>query len=124
MAARIPSFALAACLALAASAPAPAPAAELALLMIRQDGCGYCLQWDREIGAVYPKTGEGRTAPLRETDFRGPLPEGVSLERPAAFTPTFILLADGAEIGRMEGYPGEAFFWGLLGKMIAETGHE
>lgn len=34
------------------------------------------------------------------------------------YTPTFILLEDGQEVGRIEGYPGEGFFWGLLGKML------
>ncbi len=113
-------------LALAASLvlPGTVRAADLSLLMIRQEGCAYCRQWDDEIGPVYPKTPEGRAAPLREADFHVPMPESVTLERPAAFTPTFVLLADGIEAGRIEGYPGEAFFWGLLGRMIAENGHE
>jgi len=34
------------------------------------------------------------------------------------FTPTFVLMQDGVEIGRIEGYPGEDFFWGLLNQMI------
>jgi hypothetical protein len=33
-------------------------------------------------------------------------------------TPTFALLEDGTEVGRTEGYPGEGFFWTLLGEMI------
>ncbi len=117
---RFAALALAASLAL----PGMCRAADLSLLMIRQEGCAYCMQWDREIGPVYAKTPEGRTAPLRQADFHGPMPDGVALARPAAFTPTFVLLADGAEAGRIEGYPGEAFFWGLLGRMIAENGHE
>jgi len=28
------------------------------------------------------------------------------------------LLEDGTEIGRIEGYPGEDFFWGLLTQMM------
>ncbi|WP_172330434.1 hypothetical protein [Mangrovicoccus sp. HB161399] len=117
---RSAAFALAASLALTSLAQA----SELSLLMIRQEGCGYCRQWDREVGPVYPKTAEGRAAPLQEADFHDPLPAGVTLARPPAFTPTFVLLADGAEMGRIEGYPGEAFFWGLLGRLIAENGHE
>ena len=38
--------------------------------------------------------------------------------RRVSFTPTFILVQDGVEVGRIEGYPGEDFFWGLLGKMF------
>ena len=32
--------------------------------------------------------------------------------------PTFVLVEDGRELGRIEGYPGEDFFWGLLGKLL------
>jgi hypothetical protein len=50
--------------------------------------------------------------------LRAPLPEGVTLSAPAVFTPTFVLLADGVEAGRIEGYPGEDFFWPLLSGLI------
>ena len=31
------------------------------------------------------------------------------------YTPTFVLVDDGEEVGRITGYAGEEFFWGLLG---------
>jgi hypothetical protein len=37
------------------------------------------------------------------------------------FTPTFVLVEDGTEAGRIEGYPGEDFFWPLLAKLIAQA---
>ena len=40
--------------------------------------------------------------------------------RKVLYTPTFILVEGGQEIGRIEGYPGEDFFWGLL-KMMLEA---
>ena len=92
--------------------------AELSLLMIEQKGCVYCARWDREIAPIYEKTDEGRTAPLRRTDLHDPLPDDVTVERRATFTPTFVLLDDGAEVGRIEGYPGEDFFWPLLAALI------
>jgi hypothetical protein len=33
-------------------------------------------------------------------------------------TPQFVLVANGREIGRIRGYPGEDHFWGLLGVLI------
>lgn len=87
------------------------------LLMLRQDGCPWCEAWDEEIGPVYSKTDEGRQAPLREADI-SEVPDDVTLERPARYTPTFVLLEDGVEVGRIEGYPGEDFFWGLLGRLL------
>jgi hypothetical protein len=47
-----------------------------------------------------------------------PAPEGITLASRPRFTPTFIVVQDGAEIGRIEGYPGEDFFWGLLGRIL------
>lgn len=89
------------------------------LVMAEQDGCVYCAQWDAEIGHIYDKTGEGQAAPLRRIDKNAPLPVDMTLSRPVVFTPTFILLIDGIETARIEGYPGADFFWGLLGDMLA-----
>lgn len=96
-------------------------AADLQLLMFEQPGCLHCARWDAEVAPEYPLTDEGKAAPLRRLQLRGPLPEGLALARPVGFTPTFILVKDGTETGRLEGYPGEDFFWPLLGKMIEEA---
>lgn len=92
--------------------------AETFLLMGEQRGCHYCERWHDEIGHIYPKTDEGATAPLRQFNIHKGPPEGVTLTRSVRFTPTFILIEDGQERGRIEGYPGEDFFWGLLGKLL------
>jgi len=110
---RLASIALLLCLAPAASA------AELELVMIEQPGCIYCARWDAEVAPEYPATTEGKAAPLRRLQLREPLPPDVVFARPAVFTPTFILLSDGVEQDRIEGYPGEDFFWPLLAGMIA-----
>ena len=104
-----------------ASLSAPA-AAELRLLMVEQPGCAYCARWDAEIAPIYPKTPEGEAAPLERVQLRGPYPEGIDLGPRPVFTPTFILVQDDREAGRIEGYPGEDFFWGLLNQMMTETG--
>ena len=44
--------------------------------------------------------------------------EGVTLARPVVYSPTFVLVVEGSEVGRLEGYAGEDFFWGLLGMML------
>ena len=96
-----------------------APAsAEVRLLMVEEPGCLYCARWLAEVGDAYALTAEGRIAPLARAQLREALPEGVTLDRPAVFTPTFVLLNNGAEVGRIEGYPGEHFFWPLLGQLI------
>lgn len=99
-------------------------AGDLELLMFERDGCTYCLRWHEEIGPAYPRTSEGISAPLRRIDIAAPLPEGVTLtDRHPVFTPTFVLLADGTEAGRIEGYPGDEFFWVLLNGLLSRSGH-
>ena len=94
----------------------PARAAEL--VMLEEVGCPWCEEWTRVIGPIYPKTEEGRRAPLRRVDIHDPLPPDLDWLTTGNFTPTFILVEDGREIGRIRGYPGEHFFWGLLDEMM------
>jgi len=96
--------------------------AGMELVMVEQPGCIYCERWDQDVATEYPLTDEGKAAPLRRIQLRAPVPEGLRLDRPAVFTPTFILIRDGVEVDRIEGYPGEDFFWGLLARMIADAG--
>lgn len=102
--------------------PMAATAQDLALYMVEQPGCIYCALWNEEVGDAYHLTAEGRAAPLARVEIRAPLPDGVTFVRKAVFTPTFVLLRDGQEIGRIEGYPGEGFFWELLGMMLKDVG--
>lgn len=88
-------------------------AAETYLLMAEEDGCVWCARWNEEIAPIYPKTAEGKTAPLKRYDLHSETPD-VTFERVVHYTPTFILIEDGIEVGRIEGYPGEDFFWGIL----------
>jgi len=91
------------------------------LIMVEERGCFWCARWNSEISEIYPKTPEGQRAPLRRIDLRAPLPEDLHLARKPVFTPTFILVSDGVELSRIEGYPGEDFFWGLIGKMLQDN---
>lgn len=100
-------------LAFAASA---AGAAEL--IMYRTAGCAWCATWDQVIGPIYPKTEVGRRAPLRMVDLDTAKDSSVILQRPVRYSPTFVLVDDGREVGRIEGYPGEDFFWGLLENLV------
>ena len=106
---------------LAASAAA---AGEARLLMLKEDWCDWCMRWEEEVGDVYDRTDEGRRAPILRADIHEPLPDGITLARRANFTPTFVLIEDGDEIGRIEGYPGEDFFWGLLGQLLERLEEE
>lgn len=93
-------------------------AADTVLVMVEEKGCIWCARWNEEISPIYPKTAEGRAAPLERIDIHAPRPDGMTFTRSLHFTPTFVLMVDGVEASRIEGYPGEDFFWGLLGQML------
>ena len=97
---------------------APARAAEL--VMFTQQGCAWCQRFDREIAPAYEKTAEGRRAPLRRVDIAKPRPGDLAFIQRERFTPVFVLIDQGREIGRIRGYPGDAFFYGLLANLIAQ----
>ncbi|MCR9174992.1 MAG: hypothetical protein NXI19_03195 [Alphaproteobacteria bacterium] len=95
-----------------------AAVADDVLLMMEQAGCHWCEIWNEEIGVVYGLTEEGKRAPLRRVEMSDPMPNDVTVRGQTHFTPTFILLRDGAEVGRIEGYPGEDFFWPMLNQLL------
>lgn len=91
------------------------------LVMFRRDGCVWCAKWDREIGPIYPKTEFNSRAPLRQVNLdRDPDP---IVHARIIYTPTFVLAENGKEVGRIEGYPGEDFFWARLDNLLQHS-HE
>lgn len=94
------------------------PALSAELVMYRRAGCPYCLAWDREIGPIYPKTDIGKKMPLRKVDLDRDKDNSVELKSPIRYTPTFVVVEGGKEKARIEGYPGEFFFWGVLEKLL------
>lgn len=120
-AARRAGTALAVALSLmAALAAACLPARAAELVMFERSGCIWCLRWDREVAAIYPKTPEGAKAPLRRISLDRPVPGDLKLQPPVFYTPTFVLLDEGREVGRITGYLGDDAFWGLLTQMIGK----
>jgi len=113
-------FFIAALLAAVLALPVAALASDVRLIMVEQPGCAYCAAWDDEIAPAYPNTEEGEFAPLERADLHMGPPDGVSYDRKVNFTPTFILVEGGEEIGRLEGYPGQDFFWPLFTRLLEE----
>ena len=95
------------------------PAWSVELVMVEQPGCYNCKLWDQEIGPIYPRTEAGQHAPLRREQLHE-RPNDLTYARAVNFTPTFILIEDGAEIARLEGYPGEDFFWWHIENILTE----
>jgi thioredoxin-related protein len=97
-----------------------APAAAAELVMFEAAGCPYCARWNREVAPIYPKTVEGKRAPLRRVDIAAPRPADLAAIGGVVYTPTFVLMDGGREIGRIVGYGGDEIFWSLLTDLVAK----
>ena len=90
------------------------------LIIFESETCEWCEVWDEEIGISYNKSREGSIAPLRRVDIDGDLPADLEHLEGLLYTPTFIVLDNGQELGRIVGYPGEDFFWHFLNEIIVK----
>lgn len=90
------------------------------LVYFHSEACEWCEIWDEEVGTVYGKTDEAQIAPIRRVDFYFDRPEDLKNIKGVRYTPTFVLMHNGQEIGRILGYPGESHFWGLLDALFVK----
>jgi hypothetical protein len=111
-------LALMALLALVAIAANAGGARAAELLMFDDPNCGWCRRWHAEIGPGYPHSQEGQRAPLRRVHIRDQEMAGVSLADRVNATPTFVVVDEGVEVGRIVGYPGSHFFYPMLDEIL------
>src|SRR4051794_390258 len=112
--------ALLAAMAVAASLSWPAVTQAAELVMFERDGCVWCARWNRDVGPVYGKTAEARVLPLRRIDIDRQGESGIALATPVRYTPTFVVVDHGHEVGRITGYINDESFWGLLDTLAAK----
>jgi hypothetical protein len=96
-----------------------AASSNIRLIMVEEKGCRFCRMWDAQIGRAYPKSAEGRFAPLKRVRRDAPEIRGFN---PVVYTPTFIVVRSGEEIGRITGYPGQEYFWSELAPILSAAG--
>jgi thioredoxin-related protein len=104
----------------AAGMPLSGVAQAAELLMFDQAGCVYCQRWDRDVGSLYGKTSEAKSLPLRRVDIQSQKASGITLASPVRYTPTFVVVDNGREVGRITGYSNDDSFWGLLDALAAK----
>jgi hypothetical protein len=101
-----------------ALAPNAADAAQL--IVVEQKDCHWCHKWQKEVGETYASTPVALIAPLRRVDLQERKPADLSHIELGRYTPTFILLEQGREVGRIRGYPGVESFWYMLKQQLAK----
>lgn len=84
------------------------------LVMIDSRACGYCQRFKHDIAPSYSANNLGKRAPLRVVSVWKKWPQDLKSVKPVRFTPVFILVNQGKEVGRFYGYSGRADFWARL----------
>jgi hypothetical protein len=73
----------------------------------------------REVGPTYDATEAGKVAPLRRVSPLKRWPSDLAGITPVPYTPVFILVDHGREIGRFAGYTGADAFRSQLNRLMA-----
>ena len=90
------------------------------LVMVDSKACVYCMRFHREVGRTYAETAPGQIAPLRRVNRLKKWPADLADVTPVYYTPVFILVEEGREIGRFPGYATPEKFWSQLEPLLAK----
>lgn len=101
------------------SNPPSAPSAEL--IVIEVDGCIYCRVFRRDILPAWLASPHSRNVPIRFVDYNGPGASGLPVSGPVKIVPTFIMIKDDREIGRIPGYIGRTEFFRAVTHMLSTS---
>lgn len=102
----------------AADAAIDPATATAVLVMIGDPGCPYCARWEREVAPGYMASDDGKLAPLVRRDRGAP---DIAFIKRVVYSPTFVMLVNGREVGRIVGYSGADLFWMQLAGLMADV---
>jgi hypothetical protein len=81
------------------------PAASAAqLVYVEWMDCGYCKIFNRQMAWAYTSSAIGKKVPLRRLDILRRWPADLKQVNRPSYTPVFILVENGREVGRFDGY--------------------
>jgi thioredoxin-like negative regulator of GroEL len=81
-------------------------------------GCSYCTAFRDSLGARYLASTTNAAAPLRYVDLGKLAPDAFQLRGEITRVPTVVLLQDGKEVDRVEGYPVPEALFGMVRSRI------
>jgi hypothetical protein len=110
---------LVAALAMTARAEVPAFAGQTTLIMVDKENCVWCTKWEEVIGPDYRASPEGQIAPVVRLR-RGH--KDLTGLKGVGFAPTFVLIVNGKEIGKIVGYGGRDHFWVEIDTLFRKAG--
>ena len=85
-------------------------------------GCTYCTAFRDNLGARYLASTTNRAAPMRFVDVGRLDPQSFQLRADINTVPTIVVLQDGREVDRVEGYPLPQILFGMVKARVGSGG--
>jgi thioredoxin-related protein len=97
------------------------PASNLELVVMEAPGCTYCELFRRDVLPSYQASERAKEMPIRFLDINDTTPEALGLDSDIDIVPTFVVLKNHKEIGRIPGYMGPEFFFHSINHLISSA---
>jgi thioredoxin-related protein len=100
---------------------APLPVSTMELVVMEAPGCTYCDIFRRDVLPSYQASERAKDMPIRFLDINDASPEELGLDSPVDIVPTFVVLKDHKEVGRIPGYMGPEYFFHSINHLISSA---
>ena len=88
------------------------------LVVVDSKTCVYCAKFNREVGREYGSKAVAAKAPLRRVSAMKKWPSDLAGIKKTPFTPAFIVVDNGRELGRFYGYQNPETFYAELKSLV------
>jgi thioredoxin-related protein len=100
----------------------PAAPVALELVVMEAPGCTYCGLFRRDVLPSYQASERAKEMPIRFVDINDATADALGLDAPVDVVPTFVVLKNNREVGRIPGYTGPEFFFHTINHLLAGAG--
>lgn len=91
------------------------------LLVMEAEGCIYCTIFRRDVLPSYQVSERGKELPVRFIDVNDVDKAGITLQSPIDILPTFVVVKDNRELGRIPGYMGPEDFFHSINYLLSSS---
>ena len=91
----------------------------LQLVVMEAPGCIYCDLFRRDVLPAYQKSPRAKSLPVRFVDVNNLETTNLNVSAPVEIVPTFVVMRDDQEIGRIPGYVGPETFFQSINHLIS-----
>lgn len=91
------------------------------LLVFEHADCQFCRVFRNDVLPRYRENGQAARAPVRFVSIEHTDTRGLNLHAGIHMVPTFVLMQDGQEVGRIVGYWAPENFFKMISNILAKT---